>query len=285
MKTIGRAFFQLLKPRVMSLVVFTGWVGLMLAPGAVHPFLAFMIIFSIALGAGGAGCLNMWYERDLDGLMHRTRNRPIPAGMVSADSALVFGLFTSGFALIFMGLAANWLASLYLLTANLWYVLVYTVMLKRTTPQNIVIGGASGAMPAVIGWVAVTGDNALLPWLLFLLVFLWTPPHFWALSLYASGDYQRARVPMMPNIHGIAYTKNLIVIYSIIMSLVAIAIGFVPPVGWLYLLVAVVLSFVFIAWAIYVWRNDNPQRGRGLFYYSIFYLFALFLAILIDHVV
>ncbi len=283
--SIGRSFFALLKPRVMSLVIFTGFVGMMIAPYHGNALLGFMIILAIGLSAGGAGCLNMWYERDIDALMKRTQKRPIPSGQVDADSALAFGVIVSLFSFAIMGLASNWLAASYLIFANLFYVLVYTMMLKRTTAQNIVIGGAAGALPPVIGWVALSGENAIVPWMLFLIIFLWTPPHFWALSITTSDDYKKAGVPMMPNVKGIESTKTQILIYSILMSMVVIGLAFMPQIGKIYSFVAVIGSGIFIAIALACKLSAEHKYSKKLFFYSIFYLFALFLALLLDKVV
>src|SRR4051794_29764331 len=228
-----RDLLALTKPRVMSLVVFTGLAGLLAAPVAVHPVLGFTAILCIALGAGGAAALNMWYEADLDALMKRTSGRPLPAGRMDRQAALHFGVGLGCFSVLLMGFATNWLASALLALSILFYVFVYTIWLKRRTPQNIVIGGAAGAFPPVIGWAAVTGTVDVLPLLLFAIVFFWTPPHFWALSLYASGDYARAGVPKLPVVAGARATRLQVLFYTVVLVLVSLApwlLGYAGPI-------------------------------------------------------
>src|SRR3954462_3520268 len=217
-----RDYVDLLKPRVMSLVVFTGLVGLLIAPAHIHPFEAFLAVLAIALGSGAAGAINMWYERDLDALMKRTANRPLPAGRVAPDDALGLGVLLSIFSVLLMALATNFVAAALLMAAILFYVFVYTIWLKRRTPQNIVIGGAAGAFPPMIGWAAATGDVSAVGIALFLLIFLWTPPHFWALALYRSDDYRRAGVPMLPVVAGARETKRQMLLYTLILVPVAL---------------------------------------------------------------
>jgi heme o synthase len=282
-----RDFLALTKPRVMTLVVFTGACGLLAAPGTLHPVLAFTAILCIAMGAGAAGALNMWYERDLDARMRRTAKRPLPAGRMDPTSALYFGVWLSVFSVLLMGLAANWAAAAVLAVSILFYVLVYTVWLKRRTPQNIVIGGAAGAFPPLIGWMAVTGEFALLPVLLFTLIFLWTPPHFWALSLFVRTDYAAAGVPMLPVTHGLAVTRQQLFAYSLPMAAAAIAPWPLQLTGAIYGLTAVVTSLLFVAMAVPVLRNRATEpAGMGpekrLFKYSILYLFILFGALVAD---
>jgi len=282
-----RDFVALTKPRVMTLVVFTGACGLLAAPGALHPVLALTAILCIALGAGAAAALNQWYEADLDALMKRTAGRPLPAGRMERESALYFGVTLSVFSVLLMGLAANWLAAAILAVSILFYVLVYTVWLKRRTPQNIVIGGAAGAFPPMIGWVAVTGELALLPALLFALIFLWTPPHFWALSLFVRGDYAKAGVPMLPVTAGNRVTRQQIFAYSIVMAAAAIAPWPLGETGAIYGASAALLSglFVLLAWPVLRNRTEDAaqmQPERRLFKYSILYLFALFAALVAD---
>src|SRR5215475_8933612 len=212
-----RDYVDLLKPRVMSLVVFTGLVGVLIAPVHIHPFEVFLAVLAIALGSGAAGCINMWYERDLDALMTRTANRPLPAGRVAPDDALGLGVLLSIFSVLLMAVSTNFVAALLLIAAILFYVFVYTIWLKRRTPQNIVIGGAAGAFPPMICWAAVTGDVSAIPITLFLLIFLWTPPHFWALALYCSDDYRRAGVPMLPVVAGTGATKSQMMAYTLLL--------------------------------------------------------------------
>ena len=218
-----RDLFALTKPRVMSLVVFTALCGMLAAPVPVHPVLGFASILAIALGAGASGALNQWYEADIDGIMKRTSKRPLPAGRMERETALHFGVGLAAFSLILMYLASNWLATAILAVAILFYILVYTAWLKPRTPQNIVIGGAAGAFPPLIGWVAVTGELAVLPVLLFMLIFLWTPPHFWALALFMKSDYATAGIPMLPVVAGERTTRHQILLYSLVMTVGAVA--------------------------------------------------------------
>ena len=284
-----RDYIDLLKPRVMTLVVFTGWIGLVIAPVHVHPFKAALAVLAIALGSGAAGAINMWYERDLDALMARTRNRPLPAGRVAPDDALGLGVLLSIFSVLLMAVATNFVAAALLAAAILFYVFVYTIWLKRRTPQNIVIGGAAGAFPPMIGWAAATGDVSAVGIALFLLVFLWTPPHFWALALYRSEDYRRAGVPMMPVVAGPRETKRLMVIYTLLLLPVALAPTLLGAVGWVYGAVALALSLGFIGHAIAVWRTADDETAFGaarkMFRYSLIYLAVLFAALPVDLVV
>ena len=283
-----RDLLALTKPRVMSLVVFTGLCGLLVAPATIHPVLGFTAVLCIALGAGGAGALNQWYEVDLDAQMKRTAARPLPAQRMDRQSALHFGVGLSAFSVVLMDLAANHLAAAILAVSILFYVLVYTVWLKRRTPQNIVIGGAAGAFPPLIGWAAATGDISLLPVLLFLLVFLWTPPHFWALSLFVRSDYAAAGVPMMPVVAGLASTRRQIAIYTVPMAVVAIAPWPLGLAGTVYGVAAGVLSAVFLVLALAVAGNRSTDPAemkpeRRLFAYSVAYLFLMFGALVADH--
>jgi len=281
-----RDYVDLLKPRVMSLVVFTGLVGVMIAPAHIHPFAAFLAVVAIALGSGAAGCINMWYERDLDALMARTANRPLPAGRVAPDDALGLGILLSIFSLLLMATATNYVATALLAAAILFYVFVYTIWLKRRTPQNIVIGGAAGAFPPMIGWAAVTGDVSAVGIALFLLIFLWTPPHFWALALYRSDDYRRAGVPMLPVVAGPRATKKQMLAYTLVLMPVALAPTLLGAVGWLYGAVALALGAGFIGHALAVWRAPDDRRGHGaakrMFKFSLLYLAVLFAALPID---
>ncbi|MCF8495798.1 MAG: heme o synthase [Alphaproteobacteria bacterium] len=276
-------FFALLKPRVMSLVVFTGFVGFRLAPGAseIHPFLAMTALLCLAIGAGAAGAFNMWYDRDIDALMNRTKDRPLPAGRIAPDDALLFAAVLSLFSVMMMGLALNWTAAGLLAFASFFYVAIYTMKLKRSTPQNIVIGGAAGAFPPMIGWAAVTGDVSLYPLILFLIIFFWTPPHFWALSLFAGEDYRRARIPMLPVVAGIRATKIQMLLYTLILLPVTLAPFFFGLASPLYGLVAGILGLFFIFTALRVLRDDGLGSARLMFGYSVFYLFALFLALVL----
>ena len=269
-------FITLLKPRVMTLVVFTGVAGIVLAPGHIHPFLALVAILCIAIASGAAGAINMWYERDTDALMQRTQNRPLPQGRITPGDALAFGVILTVLSVFLMGLALNWMAAALLAAASLFYIFVYTIWLKKRTPQNIVIGGAAGAFPPMIGWAAVTGDVSLAPWMLFALIFFWTPPHFWALALYRNDDYKRANIPMLPVVAGEKVTRLQILLYSLVLTPFALAPYALELAGPVYLAGAIVLHGLFIASAFRVYRETGYTYARRLFGYSIFYLFALF---------
>jgi protoheme IX farnesyltransferase len=279
-------FIALLKPRVMSLVIFTALVGLVIAPGHLHPVLAFTALLSIAIGAGAAGALNMWYDRDIDAVMTRTRGRPIPQGRVTPSEALSFGVILSVFSVVSLGLFVNMLAGALLAFTIFFYVVVYTMWLKRWTVQNIVIGGAAGALPPVVAWAAVTGSVAVEPILLFLITFFWTPPHFWALALYRADDYARAGVPMLPVVKGSDVTRSHILAYTFILAAVAVS----PwPLGYfdaVYGVVALVMSAVMIALALQVFRHRegvaSVRAAHRLFVFSIFYLFVLFATLLVE---
>jgi protoheme IX farnesyltransferase len=278
-----RDLFALTKPRVMSLVVFTGLCGLLAAPVPVHPVLGFAAVLCIALGAGAAGALNQWYEADLDAKMKRTAGRPLPAGRMTRQTALHFGVGLSVFSVILMDLAANHLAAAILAVSILFYVLVYTVWLKRRTAQNIVIGGAAGAFPPLIGWVAATGQVSALPVLLFAIIFLWTPPHFWALSLFVRTDYANAGVPMLPVVAGITNTRRQIALYTLPMIAAAVAPWTMGLTGWIYGLASIALNSVFLVLALAVLGNraTEPKHmgpEKRLFAFSILYLFAIFAA-------
>ena len=283
-----RDLFALTKPRVMSLVIFTALCGLLAAPGHVHPVLAFSSILAIALGAGASGALNQWYEAGLDAKMKRTAGRPLPAGRLDPQTALHFGVGLAAFSVFLMLFAANWQAALLLTASILFYVFVYTMWLKPRTPQNIVIGGAAGAFPPLIGWVAATGDVAPLPVLLFLLIFLWTPPHFWALALFVRSDYAAAGIPMMPVVAGERSTRRQILVYALIMAAAAIAPWPLGYTGALYGWTATLLSALFVILSIQVGtrragEGDPMQPEKRLFAYSIAYLFILFGAVVADH--
>jgi len=282
-----RDLLALTKPGVMRLVVFTGLAGLLAAPVMPPLVIGFTAILCIALGAGAAGALNQWYEADLDAKMRRTASRPLPAGRMDRQSALHFGVGLAAFSVLLMDLAANHLAALLLAASILFYVLIYTVWLKRRTAQNIVIGGAAGAFPPLIGWVAATGRIDLLPALLFLIIFLWTPPHFWALSLFVRSDYAAAKVPMLPVVAGIAATRRQILIYSLVMAIAAVAPWPLGLAGPIYGVSAAVLGGVFVLLALDVFRNRAEEPAamgpeKRLFAFSIVYLFALFTALVAD---
>ena len=279
-------YFALLKPRVMSLVIFTAFVGIVTAPGTIHPWLGAMALLAIAVGAGASGALNMWYDADIDAVMKRTANRPIPAGSIHAGDALGFGLVLSGGSVFFLGVLVNWMAAALLAFTIFFYAVVYTMWLKRSTPHNIVIGGAAGAFPPMVGWAAVTGGVDLVSVSLFLIIFLWTPPHFWALCLSRSGEYERAHVPMLPVVAGIGETRRQIWIYTLIMVPVTFAPAALGAAGWLYTATAVVLNAVFVwfAWKIYTAKSDDAlgSAPRNLFKFSILYLFLLFSGLLAE---
>lgn len=275
-------FFALLKPRVMSLVIFTGFVGMWLAPGFsdLHPLIMVMALLNLAIGAGAAGAINMWYDRDIDQIMTRTKTRPIPAGRVNADDALAFAVILSAFAIMMMGLTVNWVAAGILAFANIFYSVFYTMYLKRKTPQNIVIGGAAGAFPPMIGWAAVTGEITFDSFILFLIIFLWTPPHFWALSLFACKDYKRANIPMMNVVKGDLSTKKQMLFYSVILLFVSVIPAFTGIVDQVYGFIAGGLSLFFVYTAIKTLNSDDLKYAKLMFSYSVFYLFALFLSMI-----
>jgi heme o synthase len=271
-------YIELLKPRVMSLVVFTGWVGLLLAPGHLHPILATVAVLCIAVGAGASGAINMWYDRDIDAVMARTAARPIPSGRVAAEDALGFGVFLSAASVLVMGMAINWVAAFLLAFTIGFYVFVYTIWLKRRTPHNIVIGGAAGAFPPMIGWAAVTGGIEAGSVALFALIFLWTPPHFWALALFRCRDYARAGVPMLPVVAGERATKVQMFIYTLALLPAAVAPGLLGVAGPVYLAGAIILGLTFVAAAWSVLRSPDGVYGpaKRMFGFSILYLFLLF---------
>ncbi|MBI0475321.1 protoheme IX farnesyltransferase [Sphingomonas sp. MA1305] len=282
-----RDFLALTKPRVMTLVVFTGLCGMLAAPVGIHPVLGFTAILCIALGAGAAGALNQWYEADLDAAMRRTQQRPLPAGRMERQSALHFGVGLGAFSVILMGLAVNVAAAAILTVSILFYVLIYTVWLKRRTPQNIVIGGAAGAFPPLIGWAAATGDVAILPLLLFGLVFLWTPPHFWALALFVKTDYANAGVPMLPVVAGERVTRRQIGLYTIPMAIAAVAPWPLGLTGAIYGVLATATTALFALLALRVATrhtqpDDRMKPEKRLFSYSILYLFVIFGALVVD---
>ena len=280
-------YLALLKPSVMQLVVFTAIVGLVVAPGTINPVVGLIAVLCIAIGAGGSAALNMWYDRDIDAIMSRTLNRPIPAGRMSAEEALVFGMVLSLFSVALLGLATNWVAAGLLAFTIFFYAVVYTMWLKRRTPQNIVIGGAAGAFPPMVGWAAVTGAVSMESVVLFLIIFLWTPPHFWALALYKQSDYGAAGVPMMPNVVGNQSTKVQIFVYSLLLAASAMLPAWLGFAGLVYTFVAAITGFSFIAlaWRLMRTSDDVSMRktARTLFAYSLSYLFIVFFAFLTDN--
>jgi protoheme IX farnesyltransferase len=286
-------WLALLKPRVMTLVVFTGWIGMLLAPGHLHPVLGFAAVLCIAIGAGAAGAINMWYDRDIDAVMHRTAKRPIPSGRIAPEEALGFGVALASGSVVVMGLATNVVAALALAGSIAFYVFIYTMWLKRRTPQNIVIGGAAGAFPPLIGWAAVTGGTAILPLLLFAIVFFWTPPHFWSLALYANADYTRAGVPMLPVVRGGRETRRQIVIYTLLLVPLTLAPWALHLTGAVYGLTAAALGLGFLVHVVRVYRDQDANGitmnrdapARASFKFSILYLFMLFGALAVDRFV
>jgi protoheme IX farnesyltransferase len=296
----ARDYFMLMKPRVMSLVVFTGLAGWIAAPGAHDPMLAFASILALAAGAGASGALNMWYDSDIDAQMKRTRARPVPAGLIAREEALALGLVISALAVLIMALAGGYLAAA-LLAFTIWfYAVVYTMWLKRTTPQNIVIGGLAGALPPAVAWAAATGSLTLDAWLLVAIIFMWTPPHFWALCLYQKGDYAAAGVPMLPVTHGPKAARTQILVYSLLLAPLALAPAFTGLGGLLYAGIAVVGGAAFIALAVRIFLSragetvregdadlylvaKGDRAARDLFAFSILYLFLLFAALIAEH--
>ncbi len=286
----ARDLFALTKPRVMSLVIFTALCGLLAAPGSIHPVLGFTAILAISLGAGASAALNQWYESDIDAVMKRTSKRPLPAGRMDRETALHFGIGLGVFSVVLMGVAVNWFSAAFLAFAIFFYAVVYTIWLKRSTPQNIVIGGAAGAFPPAIGWAAVTGDVTLMPLLLFAIIFFWTPPHFWALALFVNSDYTRAGVPMMPVVAGRQSTRRQIFAYSLILAAIAISPFALGLTGGIYGAASILLSAIFVALSVQVARSRTTEptemaAEKRLFKFSIFYLFALFAAVVADRVV
>lgn len=282
-------YFALLKPRVMSLVVFTAFVGLVVAPVSVNPFVAFCAILFIAVGGGASGALNMWWDADIDAKMRRTQNRPIPAGKVAPGEAMALGVALSGFSVILLFLATNWVAAALLAFTIFFYVVIYTMWLKRWTPQNIVIGGAAGAFPPMIGWAVATGSVSVESILMFCLTLAWTPPHFWALALFVKSDYANADVPMLTVTHGRTVTRRHILAYTFVLAFVALALGLTSIGGPVYMAVAVVMNALFIKGAWQVWRRTDEDSEadahlveRKVFKFSLFYLFLHFGALLAE---
>jgi protoheme IX farnesyltransferase len=282
-------YFALLKPRVMSLVVFTAFVGLVAAPSTLNPLLAVIAILAIAIGAGASGSLNMWYDADIDAVMTRTANRPVPAGRIRPGEALGFGLILSALSVMTLGVLVNWLSASLLAFTIFFYGVIYTMWLKRSTPQNIVIGGAAGAIPPVIGWAAATGSVSLESVILFLIIFLWTPPHFWALALFKAQDYASVGVPMMPNVAGEASTKRQMFAYAVILAPVAVLPSLMGYASIAYGVVAALLGAGFVWYSWKVLRMPESDRemkpAKALFGYSLLYLFVVFAAYLADSVV
>ena len=284
-----RDFFALTKPRVMSLVIFTGLCGLLAAPGSINPVLGFSAILCIALGAGGAAALNQWWEADIDAGMKRTAARPLPAGRMNRTDARDFGVLISAASVMIMGLAVNWLAAAILALSIFYYAVIYTIWLKPRTPQNIVIGGGAGAFPPLIGWVAVTGEITLMPVLLFAIIFMWTPPHFWALALFVKTDYANVGIPMMPVVKGETSTRRQILIYAALLVPIAAAPWFIGGTSFVYGVASLALSLAFLALSVPVafrqtGANDTMKPEKRLFAFSIIYLFALFAALVADRV-
>ncbi|WP_054005690.1 heme o synthase [Cypionkella psychrotolerans] len=284
-------FVQLLKPRVMSLVVFTAFVGLLVAPVHLHPVVSFTAILFIALGAGASGALNMWWDADIDAIMRRTKGRPVPAGLVQPGEALAIGLALSGISVVMLALATNILAGALLAFTIFFYAVVYSMWLKRSTPQNIVIGGAAGAFPPMIGWVAATGSISVEAGLMFMLIFMWTPPHFWALALFMNEDYSKAGVPMLTVTHGKKVTRNHVLVYTLALIPFALGLGFTSIGGPVYLAVSVLLNAEFLRGAYRIWKRDEVMAEadsykveKAVFRFSLLYLFLHFTALLVEAV-
>jgi protoheme IX farnesyltransferase len=285
-----RDFFALTKPRVMSLVVFTGLCGLLAAPGHIHPVIGFTAVLCIAIGAGGAGALNMWWEADIDAMMKRTAKRPLPSGRLRRTDARDFGIALSVASVLVMGLVVNWLAGAILAVSILYYAVIYTIWLKPRTPQNIVIGGGAGAFPPLIGWVAVTGEVTLMPVLLFAIIFMWTPPHFWALALFVKTDYAKAGIPMLPVVAGEVATRRQILLYAALLLPMSVAPWAIGGTGAIYGLSAGALSLAFIVLCLPVFARrttdgDRMKPEKRLFGYSVLYLFALFAVLVADRLI
>ena len=282
-------YISLLKPRVMSLVVFTAAVGLIVAPGSMNVVLAFASVLFIALGAGASGSLNMWWDADIDSIMKRTQERPVPSGKVSANNAMLVGLWMSVLSVGMLGLASNWLAAALLAFTIFFYAVIYSMWLKRSTPQNIVIGGAAGAFPPMVGWVAASGSISIEAIGMFMLIFMWTPPHFWALALFMNEDYSKAGIPMLTVTHGKKSTRNHILTYTVLLTPFSIGLAFTSIGGPIYFTLSIILSLMFLLGSLKLFRRnekiateDNYTDERKLFKFSLFYLFLLFAALLIE---
>ena len=274
-------YFMLMKPRVMSLVVFTAISGMLLAPGNIHPLIAFVSILCITIGAGSAAAINMWYDRDIDAIMKRTQKRPIVTGAVKADEALAFGIITGTMAVIMMAVSVNIISAALLAFTILYYIYIYTIWLKRTSVQNVVIGGVSGALPPIIGWASVTGNISWQAFSLFAIIFIWTPPHSWALALYRSADYKNCNIPMMPVIKGVLYTKKQIMLYSILMFFISLWPYFLNISSHLYLITAIISGLTFLYYAVNLFADTEQNHvAKKLFWYSIFYLFIIFFSLI-----
>ena len=278
-------FISLLKPRVISLVVFTGFAGMMVAPGSIHPVIAAIAILCTAIATGASGAINMWFERDLDAKMERTKNRPLPGGRMEPEAALAFGCVLAGGSVMVMGLGVNWAAAALLALAIGFYVFVYTIWLKRRTPQNIVIGGAAGAFPPMIGWAAVTGDVSLGGIALFALIFMWTPPHFWALALYKCDDYEKAGVPMLPVVSGVLETKRQMLLYTVLLLPVSLLPWWIGTASAAWGALAAVFGLIFIGFAVKVWSDTTDRSPRQMFRFSLLYLSVLFAGLIVDNLV
>ena len=285
-----QGYFYLMKPRVMILVIFTAFVGMMLAPETITPIISFYILLSITLGAGSSAAINMWFDEDIDRSMERTKNRPIPLGIISKNEALIFGILTGLISLVMMYFSSNTLATALLLFTILFYVFIYTIWLKRKTSLNIVIGGAAGAIPPIIGWASVIPEISFLSFSMFLIIFFWTPPHFWALSIYRFIDYEKVKIPMLPNVTSIVDTKNQIVYYTIILIAMSYAPFFSSLIGFIYLSLATLLNTILIVNALKLKKSKEikgaPNReGLKFFAITIFYLFSIFASLLIDNII
>ncbi|WP_455475770.1 heme o synthase [Bartonella sp. B17] len=282
-------YITLLKPRVMSLVVFTAVVGLVVSPVSMSLLYSLLAILCIAVGGGGAGALNMWYDADIDAVMERTKNRPIPTGKISPRNAFIFGIVLSTLSVLIMGGIINWFAAFLLAFTIFFYIVIYTIWLKRVTPQNIVIGGAAGAFPPMIGWAATTGTVSINSFLLFLIIFMWTPPHFWSLSLFSSLDYGAAGIPMMPNVRGERSTKKQILFYTILTAICAIGPYITGFAGIFYGILSTILSVIFVYFAYRLLKADMQDvtisMAKRMFFFSLFYLAAIFGILLIESLV
>jgi protoheme IX farnesyltransferase len=274
-------YIRLMKPRVMSLVVFTGFCGLWIAPGNIHPLIAFSAILFITIGAGSAAAINMWYDRDIDAIMKRTQNRPIITGKIDPDEALSFGIITGVISVLLMALCVNIVSSLLLAFTILYYIFIYTMWLKRTSIYNVVIGGVSGALPPMIGWAAVTNDVSIESFVLFAIIFIWTPPHSWALALFRLQDYRDCNVPMMPVVKGEYYTKKQILLYSLFMAIIVALPYFLGMTNISYLIISSIMSMIFLAYTILLFKDETSNAAKKLFWFSIWYLFVIFLSLIL----